>query len=123
MTGTVFVALVAVLLAFAAFQHWLRYKRRLLIHKERLAAIERGIELPPVDHEIAHRSRTSQRILLLAGLVWVSLGAGALSGDVSSLIGNPISTPLGVSLVGIGISHLIVFAIGRSRSDSPKENM
>jgi hypothetical protein len=34
-----------------------------------------------------------------------------LSGDVSSLIGNPISTPLGIALVGIGISHLVVFAV------------
>ena len=106
-----FVLLVAVLLAFLGFQHWLRYRGRLLLHRERLAAIEKGVELPPVEEELRRRSLGVQRVLILAGLVWVSLGVGALSGDVSSLIGNPVSRPLGIALVGIGLSHLVVAVI------------
>ena len=115
MTATHFVLLVAILLAFAAFQHWLRYRRRLLLHRERLAAIEKGAELPPMEEELKRRSQGVQRVLILAGLVWMSLGAGALSGDVSSLIGNPISTPLGIALVGIGLSHLVVSFVAKAQ--------
>lgn len=113
MTSTSFVVLVAVLLVFVAFQHWLRLKRRQLVHRERLAAIEKGIELPPLEEELTRRRLGVQRVLLLAGLIWVSLGIGALSGDVSSLIGNPISRPLGIALVGVGVSHLIVAVVAR----------
>lgn len=113
MTAWSFVVFVTILLAFAAFQQWLRHQRRLFLHRERLAAIEKGTELPPVEEEIRRRGLGGQRILVLAGLVWISLGVGALSGDISSFIGNPISLPLGIALVGIGLSHLVVFAIAR----------
>jgi hypothetical protein len=115
MTAWSFVVFVMILLAFAAFQQWLRHQRRLFLHRERLAAIEKGAELPPVEEEIQRRSRGAQRVLVLAGLVWISLGVGALSGDVSSFIGNPISRPLGIALVGIGLSHLVVFVLARSQ--------
>jgi len=113
MTPMSFVLLVTILLAFAAFQQWLRHQRRLLVHRERLAAIEKGTELPPVEEEVKRRSISAQRVLIFAGLVWISLGAAALSGDVSSLIGNPISRPLGIALIGIGLAHIVVFAIAR----------
>jgi hypothetical protein len=113
MTSMSFVLLVAILLVFVAFQNWLRYQRRLLLHRERLASIERGTELPPVEAELKRRGFGVQRALILGGLVWISLGAGALSGDVSSLIGNPVSRPLGIALVGVGLSHLVVSVIAR----------
>jgi hypothetical protein len=113
MTSMSFILLVAILLVFVAFQNWLRYQRRLLLHRERLAAIERGTELPPVEEELKRRSFGVQRVLILGGLVWISLGVGALSGDISSLIGNPVSRPLGIALVGVGLSHLVVSFIAR----------
>ena len=112
---TWFVLLVLVLLAFAGFQQLLRHQRREFIHRERLAAIEKGIELPSMDRELEQRAFNTQRLLLLAGLIWISLGIGALSGDISSLIGNPISNQVGIALVGIGLSHLIVYAVGALR--------
>jgi hypothetical protein len=115
MTQFGFVLLVAVFLVFAGYQQWLRYQRRLLVHRERLAAIEKGVDLPPVDDEMKRRAFNTQRMLLFAGLIWMSLGAGALSGDISSLIGNPISLQVGVALVGVGLSHLIVYAVSRKR--------
>ena len=121
MTQFGFVSFVAVLLVFAGFQQWLRYQRRLLIHRERLAAIEKGVDLPPVDDEIKRRAFNTQRTLLFGGLLWMSLGAGALSGDISSLIGNPISFQVGVALVGIGLSHLIVYAVSRRRDTSARD--
>jgi hypothetical protein len=113
MTTWSFVLLVAILLAFAAFQLWLRHQRRLFLHRERLAAIEKGTELLPVEEEVKRRSLGVQRVLVFVGLIWTSLGVGALSGDISSFIGSPISRPLGIAFVGIGLSHLVVFAIAR----------
>ena len=71
-----FVAAVAILafIFYAAFQQFLRAQRRQMIHRERLAALEKGIDLPPLEREIQRRSWNVQRILVLAGLTWVSLG-------------------------------------------------
>jgi hypothetical protein len=117
------------------FQIWVRYQRRLMIHRERLAAIEKGTELPPLEQEIQRGSWNVQRLLLLAGLVWISLGVGVFP-LLSRLGGQAITLPwgydragpvwakvpiptglewIGLALVGIGISHLITFAAGRRR--------
>jgi hypothetical protein len=118
----------------AAFQQYLRQQRRQLIHRERLTALEKGIDLPPVEQEIQRRSWNVQRILVLAGLTWVSLGLGVYL-VLSSLVGqtfhvlwgtdrfgNPMWVPVlirdgmqwsGVALFGIGVSHLVVYAMGR----------
>ena len=73
-SGFLFVAAIAVLTAYAAFQQFLRHQRRMMIHRERLAALEKGIELPPLEQEILRGRWNVQRILLFAGLVWISLG-------------------------------------------------
>jgi hypothetical protein len=117
---TTFVALVAVLVVFAGFQQWIRHQRRVMVHRERLAAIEKGIELPPVEQEAGRAAWTAQRILLFAGLVWISIGIALvlllnnLVGEVIHVWGNDIPVVdgmqwIGGALVGIGISHLIVF--------------
>jgi hypothetical protein len=118
------------------FQLWARHQRRLMIHRERLAAIEKGAELPPLEQEIQRGSWNVQRLLLLAGLVWVSFGVAAfpllksLGGQRLQIpwgydnTGNPlwqlVPVPAGlewtgVALGGIGVSHLIVYVIGRQR--------
>jgi hypothetical protein len=109
------------LVGYVGFQQWLRHQRRVLIHRERLAAVEKGIELPPVEQEVQRRSWNVQRILLLAGLTWISLGIGAFV-LLSALLanGSPAVDELprgiqwiGVAPVGIGLSHLIVYAVGK----------
>ena len=72
--------IISVILASAAtyiFQMWARHQRRLMIHRERLAAIEKGVELPPLEQEMQKRSWNVQRVLLLAGLVWISVGVAS----------------------------------------------
>jgi hypothetical protein len=77
-----------------------------------------------------------QRLLLLAGLIWLSLGIGtyfvlaALVGQTFQVqwgpdrFGNPVWVPVqvrdgmqwvGVALVGIGLSHLAVYALGKTK--------
>src|SRR2546426_12081039 len=67
----------AAILAYMGFRHWLRHSRRMMIHRERLAAIEKGVELPPVEQEVKRNTWNIQRIILLAGLTWISLGVAA----------------------------------------------
>jgi hypothetical protein len=130
------VFVIVTIVVYAAFQQWLRQQRRLMIHRERLAALEKGIELPPLEQEVQHRSWNVQRLLLFAGLIWVSLGIGAylvlnaLVGQSFQFMwgndrfGNPLWPAvqirngmqwIGVALFGIGISHLIVYAVGKNR--------
>ena len=118
------------LIAFVGLQQWLRHHRRLMIHRERLAAIEKGIDLPVVEHEAQRSSWNTQRLLLFAGLVWTSLGIGA-SVLFSALQGQTVPVPweaagtttripdgmqwIGVAPLGIGLSHLAVYFVGEKR--------
>jgi hypothetical protein len=128
--GFIIISLILAVAAIYVFQMWARHQRRLMIHRERLAAIDKGIELPPLEQEIQNRSWNVQRLLLLAGLAWISVGLALyplmlrLGGQAFrppwDPNGPPITMPfglqwLGVAVVGIGISHLITFAVGRHR--------
>jgi hypothetical protein len=117
------VVLVA-LIAFIGFQQWLRHSRRIMIHRERLAALEKGVELPPLEQEVQRGSWNVQRILLLAGLCWISLGFGAFM-VLSALLNHPSELVkdipqglqwIGLAPVGIGLAHLIVYAVERKES-------
>lgn len=132
--GMVMVALIA----FAGLNLYLRYHRRLMAHRERLAALEKGIELPA--HAIDSRQSTwnVQRILLLAGLCWIAIGIATFA-VLTQLIANapPIPPPnsgiqywqipsesfipkgmqtIGLLPFGLGIAHLIVYFVERRRS-------
>ena len=110
----------AVVLGFLAFGQWLRQQRRMMIHRERLAAIEKGVDLPPLVQEAQRMSWNVQRILLLAGLVWISVGVGCymvLSEMLRHVTEATRDVPpglqyVGYGLIGIGVSHLIAFAAG-----------
>jgi hypothetical protein len=117
------------------FQIWVRYQRRLMIHRERLAAIEKGTELPPLEQEIQRGGWNVQRLLLLAGLVWISVGVATFPllnrlggqtvtipwgydqvGPVWAKVPIPVGLEwIGVALIGIGVSHLVTYAVGRQR--------
>ena len=130
--------IIIVILATAAtyiFQVWARHQRRLMIHRERLAAIDKGIELPPLEQEIQKRNWNVQRLLLLAGLVWISVGVATFPllnrlggqsvtipwgydkvGPVWAKVPIPVGLEwIGVALIGIGVSHLVTYAVGRQR--------
>lgn len=116
-------AVVIALIAYLGLREWLRHKRRALIHQERLAAIERGVELPPLDQETKHRAWNVQRTLLLAGLIWVSLGVCAfvtLSAVIASPANAALEIPAGIQWIGlgpaaIGLSHLVVYLAGKKK--------
>ena len=113
-------------LAFLAFAMWLRQQRRMMIHRERIAALEKGIDLPPVAQEVQVSSWNVQRLLLLAGLVWISIGTGFYL-VFSEMLRNPTEATrdvphgiqyVGYGLIGVGLSHLIAYVAGLLRKES-----
>ena len=131
----IIVVTIVVLLVAYLFQLWARHQRRLMIHRERLAAIEKGTEPPALEHDIQRGSWNVQRLLLLAGLCWLSVGVALFmtlnelaGGDLHLPVGFEASgltwvsvhvhagmRPLGLAPIGIGLSHLIVYVVGRRR--------
>ena len=101
-------------LAIAIIVVVLNYRRRYqlvqLQHIERMAAIERGMEVPPLPIELidgARRRRTS----LLPGLVWLFVGLAVLIALRSI---SEDEAMLGLIPAGIGLAYLIYyFAEGR----------
>ena len=95
------------------------FKRRRLMelhHAERMAAIERGMDIPPLPIELIDgRSRAPRRrrSSLLPGLVWFFIGLGIL---VSTLqMDEDIPMFGGLIPLGIGLAYLIYyFAEGRA---------
>ena len=110
----------AAILAFIGFAMWLRQQRRLMIHRERLAALEKGVDLPQMEKEVHLNTWNVQRLLLLAGLVWISIGVGfylVFSTMLRTQTDFTREVPPGIQyvgygMIGIGISHLIAFAAG-----------
>jgi hypothetical protein len=124
--GFIIFSLILAVAATYIFQMWARHQRRLMIHRERLAAIEKGIDLPPLEQELQKRSSNVQRLLLLAGLVWISLGSAVfplmmrLGGQSVILPYGRFEIPFGlewtgIALIGIGVSHIVTYAVGRHR--------
>ena len=117
--------MVVAALACVCFFHWVRYQRRLLIHRERMAAVEKGVTLPPLEQEVRRNTWNVQRIILLAGLTWISIGIGAFV-TLSSLIAFPSKVteeiPHGMQWIGlapfcIGLSHVIVYLVGKGKEN------
>jgi hypothetical protein len=124
-TAIVMVALIG----FVAFRHYLSHHRRIMIHRERMVAIEKGVDLP-VEQEVRRSNINVQRILLLAGLVWISLGIATYS-VLAVMLATPRTEltgdlPRGIEYVaiapiGIGLAHLIVLLFGNRGNSGSKQ--
>lgn len=116
-----FAIIVVAVIALIGFKLWLQHRQRLLIHRERLTAIEKGIELPQLDQDLRRNNARVQRFLLLAGLIWISVGVGVFV-FFTAVLAHPQQDPIplgiqwsGVGPVLIGISHLIVYFANRNK--------
>lgn len=87
-------------------------KRRQLMqlhHTERMAAIERGMEIPPLPMELIDgRSARRRRTSLLPGLVWFFVGLAILI-SMQSL--DEDEAVLGLIPAGIGLAYLIYYLV------------
>jgi hypothetical protein len=129
--------IVTALIAFAAFNLWLRQQRRLIVHRERLAALEKGVDLPSLALDGRQNVWNVQRILLLAGLCWIAIGISTFAVLEQLITYAPPLPPLeatvefwrippvsfiprglqaiGLLPLGLGIAHLIVYFIERRK--------
>ena len=106
----------------------LSYRKRKTIyelhHQERMAAIEKGIEVPPLpemffrDDSERHRTRDPRRSLLV-GLIWFFIGVG-----LGVWWMTEEASYLGVALIptGIGISYLLYYLLEGRRAPVPRND-
>jgi hypothetical protein len=106
------------------------YRRRRDIveahHRERLAAIERGVDIPPLPESFYQPiSRRPPRTgsSLLPGLIWLFIGIAVFV--ALGAIANRDVGSLGLIPAGIGLAYLIHYAVeGRKQfpaADAPGE--
>lgn len=123
--------LMACIFIYIGYRNWLQHDKRRMIHRERLAAIEKGTDLPTLEKEVDRKTWNVQRFLLLAGWSWLFAGIGGFIA-LTILFNNtaPIDgvTPAGFRFLaiipfGIGIAHLITFWSGERRHQSPEHRI
>lgn len=106
----------AVILGFVAFRQYLRHQQRVLVHKERLIALEKGTDPPPWPVDPPREAIRVDGILLLSGLIWLALGIGGMIAAFAIVpyLEIPDRPPATIALLGIpaslvGVAHLIVY--------------
>jgi hypothetical protein len=111
---------VASVLAFIGFRQWLRHQQRGMVHRERLAALDKGADLPPWPDETPSRFAFGlDTFLLLSGLIWLAIGLGGMFAAFV-IVGHPNvqriedAVPPSIALIGlpvalVGVAHLIVY--------------
>lgn len=115
-------AFIAIVLAFVGFRQWLGHQQRVMIHRERLLALEKGVE-PPAWPDVRHTGALGGHgVLLLAGLIWLALGVGGMIAAyvIVPHLTIPDAPPHSIWLMGlapalVGVAHLIVYRIQRRK--------
>ena len=97
-----------------------------LLHRERMAAIEKGLEVPPIPEEMltnsgGPRRRRHPNDTFRRGLVWLFLGI-ALWFTLRATVWDQSKAWFGLPLVAIGLANLLYYAVlGRhEKPDVPK---
>jgi hypothetical protein len=85
------------------------HKAMQYVHAQRMAAIERGMELPPASLDFGLDSvRSRPRTALLPGLMWLFVGLAICCGwAVSDGDGPPMF--IGLIPIGIGLAYLVYY--------------
>jgi len=118
--GIIVTAIAAAIVAYLYFKHLARQQRLEIIHQERLVAMEKGIPLPELPLDPVKLPRPPDpRASLVHGVVWTSLGIGAMiaswlfpRGTESAARWWPLPLPL--VLLGIGLTLYYYFISRRA---------
>jgi hypothetical protein len=118
-----FIPLVAIIMGIgvAMLALWLDHQKKIHIfelhHKERLMAIERGMELPPLPAEFFQGQGKPESSLvsnLRWGLIWLFLGMAIAAAMI--LNGDSSRAAWGLIPIAIGLAQLIFYSIGRRQA-------
>jgi hypothetical protein len=99
------------------------YRRRRDIveahHKERMAAIERGMELPPLPESFFKSFGNDRKPRhLLTGMIWTFVGAGLFVG-LREVAGEDVAW-FALMPIGVGLALLIYYFVeGRKQAAQP----
>jgi hypothetical protein len=120
-----FPLVVACILGFVGFRQWLRHQQRAMVHRERLTAIDKGVDLPPWPEDPPRSGIDISGVLLLSGLIWLAIGLGGMFAawlivSDPTIQRLPDAVPPQIALIGvpvalIGVAHLIVYVAQRRR--------
>jgi len=107
---------------FGIFTSFLKYRKRrqvvTLHHQERMAAIERGVELPPLPAAFFDEGRNpySPRRGFALGLIWLLVGLALLV--ALHLNAERELTLYALIPIAVGLAYLIFyFAVGKKEAD------
>lgn len=79
-------------------------------HKERMAAIERGMELPPMPEALFQSMKPARRSsYLLPGLIWLFVGIGLFTA-LGAVAGDEVRY-FGLIPIGVGLAFLIYYFV------------
>ena len=107
-------------LSLAMLRSWLDYKKKKevfeLHHRERMAAIEKGLEVPALPAELFANTMTpgKPRDPLRSGLIWTLVGA-AISTAV--YLEDKDHWAWGLVPAAIGVANLLYYAITRKTGE------
>jgi hypothetical protein len=87
-----------------------RKRRRFmeLHHAERMAAIERGMDIPALPIELIDGRSRGRRSSLQSGLIWSFIGLALL---ISMWLDGDFPALPGLVCLGIGLAHLIYYGM------------
>ena len=113
------VLIIGFVLAFIGYRQWLREQRRRMVHRERLAALEKGVEPPHYPDEPVRNGVNTKRVLFLSGWIWLAVGIGSMIAGrivladpaVRAMQDVPPPTMYWMGLVPalVGLAHLIAY--------------
>jgi hypothetical protein len=105
--------ILAVLIVWFTLNYYKRRRLMELHHAERMAAIERGMEIPPLPIELIDGRSTPKRrrTALLPGLVWFFVGLAIVVGSLAGDAEGDIPVFLGLIPLGIGLAYLIYYFV------------
>jgi hypothetical protein len=106
---------------------WLDFRKKREIfqlhHAERMAAIDKGIDVPPLPPQFFQDGRRAQTpfILFRRGLTFLLVGA-TLTLALYFQAGSHRQALWGLLLVAVGVSNLVSAAVGRRLPQEPAAN-
>lgn len=101
---------------------WLDFRKKseifALHHRERMAAIEKGMEVPPLPPELFERSRRTPEGTLRRGVVWLLIG-GAVT--IAVYFEHGRGALYGLIPMAVGLGNLIVYFLLPRTPHAPPE--